>query len=256
MWVQISIILSMLCGSVQSFPRNAFESVKNGVSEFEASGAGADEPVRGSVRVVQVGPHFLRHHAGMLKSGLSPRRTPSLRGSFPDFLALGRAGPSSLSTKLSVPPVAHLRDSHHGFEAKKRQGASMWQRVMDKNEREKETVALPINPREISKQSCAAIPFTHRVTAVGCETVTVHNNLCFGQCSSMFVPPSEDASLPATGHRGTPCSRCAPSKARVVTVPLRCGLEVRQKRVMVVEECQCETGREQLRAESAARTHL
>ena len=161
MWVQMSIILSMLCGSVQSFPRNAFESVKNGVGEFEASGAGADEPVRGSVRVVQVSPHFLRHHAGMLKSGLSPRRTPSLRGSFPDFLALGRAGPSSLSTKLSVPPVAHLRDSHHGFDAKKRQGASMWQRVMDKNEREKETVALPINPREISKQSCAAIPFTH-----------------------------------------------------------------------------------------------
>ncbi|XP_076129558.1 DAN domain family member 5 [Alosa pseudoharengus] len=252
MSVKISTVLFLLCASAHAFPRNAIESVKNAAAEIDASGAGSDEPVRGSVRVVKVSPHFLRH-TGMFRNGLSPRGAPSLRGAFPDFLSLGRAGPS---TKLSVPPVVHLRDRHHGADTKRRQGMSMWQRVMDKSEREKEAVVLPINPKDVSKQSCAAVPFTQRVTAAGCDTVTVHNHLCFGQCSSMFVPPTEDASLPVIGHRGAPCSRCAPSKAHTVSVPLRCGHEVRMKRVMVVEECKCETGREELRAESVARTHL
>ncbi|KAL2086122.1 hypothetical protein ACEWY4_017181 [Coilia grayii] len=249
MCVKICMALFMLCASVHTFPRNAFQSVKNRERPFEASGAGADEPVRGSVKVVSVGPHFLRH-AGMFASGASARRATPLRSPFPDFLALGHSGPSR-SSKLSVPPVAHLRDNHHGLDGKRRQGMGMWQRAMGKHE-QKETVALPINPKEMSKQSCTAIPFTQHVTAVGCETVTVHNKLCFGQCSSLFVPAGGEDS----GRQGTQCSRCAPSKAHVVTVPLRCGREVRQRSVMVVEECKCETGGEESKAGSVARTHL
>lgn len=88
--------------------------------------------------------------------------------------------------------------------------------------------------------------FQQRVTAAGCSSVTVHNQLCFGQCTSLFVP--SEALLQ---HRG-PCSRCAPSKAHTVVVPLRCGARVQEKRVMVVEECKCETGRE----EKATSGHL
>lgn len=101
---------------------------------------------------------------------------------------------------------------------------------------------------------------SQRVTADGCQTVTVYNKLCFGQCSSLFVPSEgEFADLsPGTGafHRRAPCSRCAPFKAQTVTVPLRCGSQVREKRVMVVEECKCETGREEKSAEAASYTQL
>lgn len=93
---------------------------------------------------------------------------------------------------------------------------------------------------------------SQRVTADGCDTVTVHNKLCFGQCSSLFVPSEgEFTGTGALRHRA-PCSRCAPSKAQTVTVPLRCGAQVRQKRVMVVEECKCETGSEERSIDAAA----
>lgn len=97
------------------------------------------------------------------------------------------------------------------------------------------------------------------MTADGCDTVTVHNKLCFGQCSSLFVPSEgEFAGLGAglRSHRRAPCSRCAPSKAHTVAVSLRCGAEVREKRVMVVEECKCESGGEENNAEAAASPHL
>lgn len=108
--------------------------------------------------------------------------------------------------------------------------------------------------------ACSFLWFSQRVTADGCETVTVHNKLCFGQCTSLFVPSEgEFAQLGAAAgalHRRAPCSRCAPSKAHTVTVPLRCGGEIREMRVMVVEECKCEVGREERSAEAAALAHL
>lgn len=101
---------------------------------------------------------------------------------------------------------------------------------------------------------------SQHVTADGCQTVRVHNKLCFGQCSSLFVPSEGEVAEPGPGtgafHHRAPCTRCAPVKARTVTVPLRCGAGVREKRVMVVEECKCETSREQRAAEAAASTHL
>lgn len=98
------------------------------------------------------------------------------------------------------------------------------------------------------------------MTADGCNTVTVHNKLCFGQCSSLFVPSVGEFAELGTGtgalHHRAPCSRCAPSKAHTVAVPLSCGAKVREKRVLVVEECKCETSREEKTAEASASTHL
>ncbi|MEQ2211792.1 hypothetical protein XENOCAPTIV_016335 [Xenoophorus captivus] len=116
-------------------------------------------------------------------------------------------------------------------------------------------VCLLINLLLYLSQTQPFLSSSQHVTADGCQTVIVHNKLCFGQCSSLFVPSEgEFADLsPGTGafHRQAPCSRCAPFKAQTVTVPLRCGAQVLEKRVMVVEECKCETGRE-----AAAYTHL
>ncbi|XP_068448260.1 DAN domain family member 5 isoform X2 [Clinocottus analis] len=140
-----------------------------------------------------------------------------------------------------------------GMDLKKRQGLQMWQRALNKGD--KMSASLPINLKD-TKQACTAVPFTQRVTADACDAVTVHNKLCFGQCSSLFVPSEgEFAGSGAPRHRA-PCSRCAPSRAHTVAVPLRCGAKVQVKRVMLVEECKCETSREEKSAEAAASARL
>lgn len=103
-----------------------------------------------------------------------------------------------------------------------------------------------------SKQTLCSVSSSQRVTAPGCNTVTVHNRLCFGQCSSLFVPPQAEFTAAAAPHlrHNAPCSRCGPSKARTVLVPLLCGRgRAQQKRALVVEECKCETSQEERSAE-------
>ncbi|KAM9792706.1 DAN domain family member 5 [Neosynchiropus ocellatus] len=161
-----------------------------------------------------------------------------IRSAFPAFLSQGRPGPAFRGLSH---PLHHLQPKISAEpELKRKQGLQMWQRAIDKGD--KISSALPIRLKDM-KQTCNAVPFTQRVTAPGCDAVTVHNNLCFGQCSSLFVPPEGEFGLGA--HRRSPCSRCAPSKVHTVTVPLKCGSAIRSKKVMVVEECRCETGREE-----------
>ncbi|XP_041099419.1 DAN domain family member 5 [Polyodon spathula] len=93
---------------------------------------------------------------------------------------------------------------------------------------------------------CLFSPF-QRVSAPGCLTVTLQNKLCLGLCSSLFVPAVGDAgsagARPEQWALSASCSRCAPVKTRTVLVPMLCeGVErVRERRVAVVEECQCES---------------
>ncbi|XP_026870051.2 DAN domain family member 5 [Electrophorus electricus] len=232
-----------------AFTHNIAGFLKRVPKDFESSGNGPDEPTRGSVRTVKVSPHFLRPASGMFGQRAQLKDTPH-RSSFPAFLALGRPGPSSSAAK-PVASLPYMHGSYTDTEAKKRQGLEMWQRVMHRNENAREVLSLPFVPKDITKQSCSALPFTQRITEEGCEAASVHNKLCFGQCSSLFVPPNGES----TGHHSAPCSRCAPAKARTVLVILRCGTQVREKHVMVVEECKCETSREEGKVESLA-THL
>ncbi|KAL7852400.1 hypothetical protein SRHO_G00181850 [Serrasalmus rhombeus] len=124
---------------------------------------------------------------------------------------------------------------------------------MRRGEQDGERVALAVRPRDadLTEQSCAAVPFTQRISEPGCEPLSFQNKLCFGHCASLFVPPSGGSGGPFS----SPCSRCAPVRARSVLVHLRCGERAREKRVMVVEECKCETGREDARTENMD-THL
>ncbi|KAM9489722.1 uncharacterized protein ACWYII_002710 isoform 2-T2 [Salvelinus alpinus] len=247
------------------------ESVpKNGASrDFESSGNGPvdeQEPIRGTVKVVKLNPNNLGLSGLFRRGGISLRGAPGPRMPFPAFLSSGRPGPPALPAKAAAVPLHPLSHLHHdsqgngGVGMKKRQGFEMWQRAMDKSDHSKTmSMSLPLSLKDsANRQSCAAVPFTQRITSEGCNAVTVHNKLCFGQCSSLFVPSGwESARLTgAGGHRRAPCSRCAPSKAHTVTVPLRCGMEVREKRVMVVEECKCETGREEGNIEAVASMHL
>ncbi|XP_035992504.1 DAN domain family member 5 [Fundulus heteroclitus] len=248
------ILLSTWAASALMLPYNSLP--RESSDELESSGGEADRAVQGVVKVVQLDPGNLVH-SGFFRRGLAHRGPPfhTSRLPFPAFLSRGRPGPAA-APKDAVSPLRHLRPKRPTeTDVRKKQGLLMWQRVMDKGGK----VSLPVNLKD-TKQTCAAVPFTQHVTADGCQTVTVHNKLCFGQCSSLFVPSEgEFADLsPGTGafRRRAPCSRCAPFKAQTVTVPLRCGARVQEKRVMVVEECKCETGREERGAEAAAHTHL
>ncbi|XP_016429809.1 DAN domain family member 5-like [Sinocyclocheilus rhinocerous] len=245
-----SFILLSVVTLVGAFPRSAFprDFHRHVAKDLEFSGNGPDEPIRGSVRVVKLSPHFLRRAAGShVQSKNSPRR-----GAFPAFLALGRPGPSVLAHNKPAALLPQVSASSTSVDARRKQGLEMWQKVMHKSERSKEDVALRINPKDMIKQSCAAVPFTQRVTEDGCETVTVHNNLCYGQCSSMFVPSSGES----PGQQGAQCTRCGPSKSRFVLVPLRCGTEVRENRVMVVEDCKCETSSEEVKVQNTEMFYL
>ncbi|XP_068178452.1 DAN domain family member 5 [Antennarius striatus] len=240
-----------------SFPHHAIDNIVKGPRAFfESSGGGPDESVRGIVKVVQLDPRAAAR-SGFFRRRLSDRRAlpPSSRLSFPAFLSHGRPGPA-LVPKAPVSPLHRLQlKSPPDVEVQKRQGLQMWQKAINK----KEKMSLPINLMD-SKQTCAAVPFTQRVTADGCNTVSVNNKLCFGQCSSLFLPPEGEFSSQGVGlrlpHYRTPCSRCAPSKVHAVAVPLFCGGAIWEKAVMVVEECKCETSREEKNIEAAASKHL
>ncbi|XP_046871486.1 DAN domain family member 5 [Hypomesus transpacificus] len=233
------------------FPRHGFRPFGKRTHDFDSSGNGPDDPSRGIVKVVKLDLHHSAH-PGVFRRGLVPRTVPSSRVPFPAFLAMGRPGPA-LPAQFAVPPLPHLRrESQSGLDVKKKQGLAMWQKAMNKGDHGKMSMPLPVTLKDAGKQTCTAVPFTHRVTDDGCDSVTVHNNLCFGQCSSLFVPSEgEFVGLSGPGRGRAPCSRCAPSKARTVVVPLRCGTGVRERRVMVVEECKCETGREQGKVEAS-----
>ncbi|XP_069553246.1 DAN domain family member 5 [Brachyistius frenatus] len=246
------IFLSSCTAVAVTLPYNTF--MNGSRVEFESSGSGPDNPVHGVVKVVQLDPRALAQSA-FFKRGLTPRRAHSSRLPFPAFLSHGRSG-QGLSSKTPVSPLHNLRPkTPTDTELKKKQGLHMWQRALDKGGK----MSLPVNLKD-TKQTCTAVPFTQHVTAEGCGTLTVHNKLCFGQCSSLFVPSGgEFAGLsPGSGafHRRAPCSRCSPFKAHTITVTLRCRGHVREKRVMLVEGCKCETGREERSAEAAASTHV
>ncbi|CAG5938022.1 DAN domain family member 5 isoform 1-T2 [Menidia menidia] len=247
----ISLILfSSWMAVAVTFPYNTF--VKKSRFDFESSGSGPDEPVHGIVKIVQLDSRSLTQSA-LFRRGLSPGRalSHSSRLPFPAFLSRGRP-----THKAAGSPLHTLRSrSPAETEMKKKQRLQMWQKAIDKGVK----TSLPISLKD-TKQACTAVPFIQHVTADGCQTVTVHNKLCFGQCSSLFVPSEGEFAeqSPGTGafHRRAPCSRCAPFRAQTVTVSLRCGVEVREKRVMVVEECKCETRREEQSAEAAASKNL
>uniref|UniRef100_A0A3P9HIV8 DAN domain family, member 5 n=1 Tax=Oryzias latipes TaxID=8090 RepID=A0A3P9HIV8_ORYLA len=251
--IRVLLFLS-LTSTALLFPYNSLQ--KEPRVEFESSGSSPNEPVQGIIKVVQLDPGRMSPSM-FFRRGLPHRRalSPRSRVPFPAFLSRGRPGLAS-APRAPVSPLHNLSpQSTSEMELKKNQGLHMWQKVIDKGDKMK----LPVNLKD-TKQTCTAVSFEQHVTADGCQTVRVHNKLCFGQCSSLFVPSEGEVAEPGPGtgafHHRAPCTRCAPVKARTVTVPLRCGAGVREKRVMVVEECKCETSREQRAAEAAASTHL
>ncbi|XP_058146295.1 DAN domain family member 5 [Dasypus novemcinctus] len=101
------------------------------------------------------------------------------------------------------------------------------------------TVALPLAPQEVARESCKATPFTQVISRPGCTAARLRNQLCFGRCSSLFVPGSDPGPLAL-------CNGCVPARRRWVPVVLRCRVgdpPSRWRRVKtsaaLVQGCRC-----------------
>lgn len=152
------VLLLGLAAVAVTLPHTALErTVKVPRVELESSGGGAEEPVRGMVKVLQLDPRSLAQ-SGLFRRGLTPRRVPSLgsRLSFPAFLSRGRPAQAA-SSRTRASPLNHLNPGGPSeTDVKKKQGLQMWQKAINKGEAA--SVSLPVQLKE-AKQTCAAVPF-------------------------------------------------------------------------------------------------
>ncbi|MBN3282987.1 CER1 protein, partial [Polyodon spathula] len=236
--VSVHVLLAAVCAVSFSSPQKGFDKFLD--EDSDSSGVDPDGPIRGDVKVVQLHPRFFSQRPPISLFGLgAPRRilTP--------FLGLGRETvPARSSPGSLLKPRPHLQTGV-GVEMSRKQGMEMWKKAIQRDSLAKE--GLPVTLKEASQTACRAVSFRQRVSAPGCLTVTLQNKLCLGLCSSLFVPAVGDAgsagARPEQWALSASCSRCAPVKTRTVLVPMLCeGVErVRERRVAVVEECQCES---------------
>ncbi|XP_028678792.2 DAN domain family member 5 [Erpetoichthys calabaricus] len=199
--------------------------------DMVSSGTGSnyDEPLQGTVRVVQASSALLKM-SPLFTRRLDDRPRALGRGPLPPFLALGRPGPAL--SQLNKPLAPAIEEPGE----KQRKGLEMWKAAIKKD---LFTAPVDLKEQETTEGGCTAISFSQRLSAPGCDAVTLRNKLCFGRCSSLYVPEAQEASA-------TTCSRCAPIKTRVVSIPLRCldGRRVLERRVTLVYECKCEMSSE------------
>lgn len=84
---------------------------------------------------------------------------------------------------------------------------------------------------ELKLDVCTAYHFKETVRHRGCNTFTIDNKMCYGQCNSFYIP-----------KRFLSCSYCAPSKLETLSVRLECPGQSPNfviKRISVVKECGC-----------------
>ncbi|KAH0628325.1 hypothetical protein JD844_009322 [Phrynosoma platyrhinos] len=112
-----------------------------------------------------------------------------------------------------------------------------WDIFMLKTKSRSEEVVLPIKTSEMYQDICSALPFSQSITHENCENLVIQNNLCFGKCSSFYVPGLENRLY-------TFCSHCLPTKFSMKRLEMNCTRAAPIiKVVMIVEECRCEVQR-------------
>ncbi|NXH17201.1 CER1 protein, partial [Bucco capensis] len=147
-----------------------------------------------------------------------------------------RAAPGEIYPVDNFSPF-HYSSKREAETPYRKDAKKFWDHFTLKKNSASEEVVLPIKTNEMHQGNCRALPFSQGVTHESCEKVMVHNNLCFGKCSSFHVPGPED-------HLYNFCSQCLPSKFSMTRLNLNCtGSVPVVKEVMIVEECKCETQR-------------
>lgn len=90
---------------------------------------------------------------------------------------------------------------------------------------------------------CIALPFNQTVTKRGCLPVKIPNNMCFGTCSSMYIPHGDPLeTYPSIKDTFFDCRHCIPDKYQLIRVPMFCPGRKRKhrtKKVLLVHSCSC-----------------
>lgn len=99
--------------------------------------------------------------------------------------------------------------------------------------------ALHITERKYLKRDwCKTQPLKQTIHEEGCNSRTIINRFCYGQCNSFYIPRhvrKEEGSFQS-------CSFCKPKKFTTMTVTLNCPeLQPprKKKRITRVKECRC-----------------
>ena len=74
------------------------------------------------------------------------------------------------------------------------------------------------------------------VESDGCRPLSVHNNYCFGQCNSVYIPLSGDKSSFES------CAVCTPMLAYYKVVTLKCPRKIvkyKRKKIQYIKRCRC-----------------
>lgn len=70
----------------------------------------------------------------------------------------------------------------------------------------------------------------------GCRPLQVHNNYCFGQCNSMYIPLSGDE------NSFESCAVCTPILAYYRVVTLKCprlSVKYKRQKIQYIKRCRC-----------------
>ncbi|XP_042294863.1 gremlin-1 [Sceloporus undulatus] len=99
--------------------------------------------------------------------------------------------------------------------------------------------ALHVTERKYLKRDwCKTQPLKQTIHEDGCDSHTIINRFCYGQCNSFYIPRhvrKEEGSFQS-------CSFCKPKKVTTMLVTLKCPeLQPprKQKRITRVKECRC-----------------
>lgn len=99
--------------------------------------------------------------------------------------------------------------------------------------------ALQVTERRYLKRDwCKTQPLKQTIHEEGCNSRTIINRFCYGQCNSFYIPRhvrKEEGSFQS-------CSFCKPKKITTMSVTLNCPElqpPSRKKRITRVKECRC-----------------
>ncbi|KFO19515.1 DAN domain family member 5 [Fukomys damarensis] len=143
-------------------------------------------------------------------------------------------------TGALVPPAPLAAPALGGWRAFLGLQSGRWERPgkLKQGEGVAAAMSLPLDPQEVAQERCRAVLFVQVLSRPSCTAARVHTQLCFGQCSSPYVPGSVTASR-------TLCNSCAPTRKRRAPVVLWCRVgspaspQWVKTSTVLVEGCQC-----------------
>lgn len=91
---------------------------------------------------------------------------------------------------------------------------------------------LPVKGKDLKRDWCVGRSLAQKVHHHGCNSTEVKTKLCFGQCTTFYIPKNKFAAFAS-------CTQCTPTKIETIEVKLKCKGGMMKKKVEVVKRCGC-----------------